>query len=123
VSLRNALNEVLRNEYSKDCERGLLRWNKILTDEDIAERLYLPSRRFHRHVGAYAGHHFDVHGAPISAGEFARRGDEWLPAPADREYVRSLMAPVTEPGKIANWIAPPKSGIRNLPFEFEYVRW
>lgn len=101
----------------------MLRWNKILTDEDIAERLYLPSRRFHRHVGAYAGHHFDVHGAPISAGEFARRGDEWLPAPADREYVRGLMAPVTETGKIANWIAPPKSGIRNLPFEFEYVRW
>jgi hypothetical protein len=28
VSLRNALNEVLRNEYSKDCERGLLRWTK-----------------------------------------------------------------------------------------------
>jgi benzoyl-CoA 2,3-dioxygenase component B len=120
--LRNALNEVLRNEYTKDCERGLARWNKLLADEDIAERLSLPSRRFHRHVGAYAGQHFDVTGHPISTDEFARRSDEWLPTLADREYVQSLMTPVTEPGRIANWVAPPKSGIRNLPFEFEYVR-
>lgn len=122
VPLRNALNEVLRNEYSKDCERGLLRWNKILAEEDIAERLYLPNRRFHRQVGAYTGHHFDVNGAPISAEEFARRSDEWLPTLADREYVRSLMTPVTEPGKMANWVAPPKSGINRQSFEFEYVR-
>ena len=40
----------------------------------------------------------------------------------DREYVRSLMHPVTEPGKIASWIAPPTAGIKGLPFEFEYVR-
>ncbi|HEY6400984.1 MAG TPA: benzoyl-CoA 2,3-epoxidase subunit BoxB, partial [Blastocatellia bacterium] len=122
VPLRNALNEVLRNEYSKDCERGLARWNKILADEDVAERLYLPSRRFHRHVGAYAEQRFDAHGAPISAEEFARRSAEWLPTVADREYVQSLMTPVTELGKIANWIAPPASGIKSLPFEFEYVR-
>jgi benzoyl-CoA 2,3-dioxygenase component B len=31
------------------------------------------------------------------------------------------MTPVTEPGKIANWIAPPKTGVNHLPFEFEYV--
>jgi benzoyl-CoA 2,3-dioxygenase component B len=122
VPLRNALNEVLRNEYTKDCERGLLRWNKILADEDLAERLSLPSRRFHRHVGAYAGHHFDVAGNPIPADDFARRSEEWLPTLADREYVQSLMTPVTEPGRIANWIAPPSSGIKGLPFEFAYVR-
>ena len=32
------------------------------------------------------------------------------------------MKPVTEPGKIANWIAPPATGIKGKPFEFEYVR-
>jgi len=32
------------------------------------------------------------------------------------------MRPVYEPGKIANWIAPPSKGINNKPFEFEYVR-
>ena len=47
---------------------------------------------------------------------------EWLPTIEDREYVRSLMHPVTEPGKIANWIAPPAAGIKGKPFEFEYVR-
>ena len=50
------------------------------------------------------------------------RRAEWLPTIEDREYVRSLMHPVTEPGKIANWIAPPAQGIKGLPFEFEYVR-
>jgi hypothetical protein len=47
---------------------------------------------------------------------------DWLPALEDREYVRSLMKPVTELGKIANWIAPPKTGVNHRPFEFEYVR-
>jgi len=34
VPLRNALNEVLRTEYVKDCEKGLARWNKALADEE-----------------------------------------------------------------------------------------
>ena len=122
VALRNALNEVLRSEYVKDCEKGLARWNKTLADEGNGERLYLPNTRFHRHVGEFAGHYFDVGGNLISKEEFAQRKAEWLPTIEDREYVRSLMHPVTEVGKIANWIAPPASGVKGKPFEFEYVR-
>lgn len=122
VPLRNALNEVLRSEYVIDCEKGLARWNKALADEGISERLYLPHTRFHRHVGEYAGHYFDIHGNLISREEFESRKSEWLPTMEDREYVQSLMHPVTEPGKIANWIAPPPAGIKGKPFEFEYVR-
>jgi benzoyl-CoA 2,3-dioxygenase component B len=122
VPMRNALNEVLRGEYVRDCERAMTRWNKYLAEEGVQERLYLPSTRFHRHVGEYAGHSFDVQGNMIAAEEFERRRDEWLPTIEDREYVRSLMHPVTEPGKLANWIAPPAQGIKGLPFEFEYVR-
>jgi benzoyl-CoA 2,3-dioxygenase component B len=122
VPLRNALNEVLRGEYVKDCERAMKRWNKYLADEGVEERLFLPSTRFHRHVGEYAGHHFDVEGQIITEEEFERRRGEWLPTMEDREYVRSLMHPVTEPGKIANWIAPPAAGIKGRPFDFEYVR-
>ncbi len=122
VPLRNALNEVLRTEYVKDCEKGLARWNKALADEGIGERLFLPNIRFHRHVGEYAGHQFDLQGNLISPEEFENRKGEWLPSIEDREYVRGLMHPVTEPGKIANWIAPPTSGIKGKPFEFEYVR-
>jgi len=122
VPLRNALNEVLRGEYVRDCEKGLARWNKTLADEGIGDRLFLPSTRFHRHLGEYAGHHFDIEGNLITVEEFERRKAEWLPTMEDREYVRSLMHPVVEPGKIANWIAPPATGIKGKPFEFEYVR-
>jgi benzoyl-CoA 2,3-dioxygenase component B len=122
VPLRNALNEVLRGEYVRDCERALSRWNKFIRDEGLDVELYVPSTRFHRHVGEFAGHAFDVQGELITTEEFERRRDGWLPSPADREFVRSLMHPVTEPGKIANWIAPPATGIKGKPFEFEYVR-
>ena len=99
MPLRNALNEVLRGEYVKDCEKGLARWNKVLTDEGASERLYLPNPRFHRHVGEYAGYTFDLQGNLISREEFEHRKSEWLPTMGDREYVRSLMHPVYEPGK------------------------
>ncbi|MFN2492761.1 MAG: benzoyl-CoA 2,3-epoxidase subunit BoxB [Pyrinomonadaceae bacterium] len=122
VPLRNALNEVLREEYVKDCEKGLARWNKTLADEGFSERLFLPNSRFHRHVGEYATHRFDIEGNLITPDEFERRKSEWLPGLEDREYVRSLMQPVTEVGQIANWIAPPATGIKGKAFEFEYVR-
>jgi benzoyl-CoA 2,3-dioxygenase component B len=122
LPMRNALNEVLRDEYARDCERAMLRWNKYLNDAGQSAQLYLPNRRFHRHVGEYAGHSFDPQGNLITPEQFAARQDEWLPTRADRDYVESLMKPVTEPGQIANWIAPPTSGIKGRPFEFEYVR-
>jgi benzoyl-CoA 2,3-dioxygenase component B len=38
--------------------------------------------------------------------------------------VQSLMAGrVIEPGKFANWIAPPIRGINTQPLNFEYVRF
>ena len=45
----------------------------------------------------------------------------WLPTDEDKAYVKSLMRPVTEPGKIAGWIAPPLRGIDGQPVEYEYV--
>src|SRR5437588_201968 len=63
VPMRNALNEVLRGEYVRDCVRALERWNKYIADEGVDHQLTLPSTRFHRHVGEYAGHFFDVDGS------------------------------------------------------------
>jgi len=40
---------------------------------NVAERLYLLSRRFHRRVGEYAKHCFVIHGTRISRDEFERR--------------------------------------------------
>ena len=34
VPLRNAMNEVLRDEYADDCQRGVDRWNKRLAEAD-----------------------------------------------------------------------------------------
>ncbi len=122
VPYRNALNEVLRGEYVADCQRALDRWNKYIADEGVDYQLRLPSTRFHRHVGEYAGHFFNPEGNLITKDEFELHRGQWLPTDEDRAYLQTIMKPVTEPGKIANWIAPPVAGIKGKPFEFEYVR-
>ena len=123
VPMRNAMNEVLRDEYVEDAQRGVDKWNRAIEEAGINYRLTLPHRRFHRAVGLYAGLHFDPAGNPISKEEWDRRRDEWLPSAADRAYVRSLMTrPVYDPKQMANWIAPPPRGIKGRPIDFEYVR-
>jgi benzoyl-CoA 2,3-dioxygenase component B len=123
IPLRTAMNEVLRDNYVEDCQRAVDKWNRTLERAGVSDfRFRLPNRRFHRHQGIYAGASFDVDGAPISADQLEARRHEWLPSPSDVEYIESLMQPVTEPGKIAGWIAPPTRGINGQPFEFEYVR-
>jgi len=117
VPLSNAMNEVLRDEYADDCQRGLDRWNKRLAEADIAFRFALPSKRFHRHIGLYANMPFSPEGRLLAQAEYDKNKDKWIPSEADRDYVRSVMHAVTEPGKIANWIGKPKSGIKGLPFE------
>src|SRR3569833_260650 len=51
IAMRNALNEVLRTEYIKDCQRGVDRWNKTLKDEGCDFVLKLPDHKFHRQIG------------------------------------------------------------------------
>jgi benzoyl-CoA 2,3-dioxygenase component B len=122
IPLRNAMNEVLRDAYVEDSQRGVDRWNRILEQHGVSDRLSLPHRRFNRQIGAYADHHFTPSGEMVSADEWGAQTEEWLPSEDDRAYLNTLMKPVHEPGKIANWIAPPSSGIKGKPFEFEYVR-
>jgi benzoyl-CoA 2,3-dioxygenase component B len=115
------LNTDLRREYINDCQNGVNRWNRILEDAGLEQRLRLPHVAFNRKVGAFAGIEATPDGDRISAGEWARRNGEWLPADVDKAYVRSLMRPVHEPGKIAAWIAPPRQGINGKPFDYDYV--
>lgn len=123
VPMRSAMNEVLRDGYVEDCQRGVDRWNKMLADAGHSERLVLPSRRFHRHQGVFAGMFFTPEGNPISEEAWSRRQDEWLPSASDRAYVKSLMArPVTQLGEMANWIAAPPRGVDGKPLDFQYVR-
>ena len=122
VPLRNAMNEILRDAYVEDSQRGVDRWNRILEQHGISDRLALPHRRFHRQIGAFARYDFDPQGEMLSENQWNARKDEWLPSKEDEAFVASLMKPVHEPGKIANWIAPPQSGVKGKPFDFEYVR-
>jgi benzoyl-CoA 2,3-dioxygenase component B len=114
------LNATLRDDYIADCQKGVDRWNRILAAVD--GQLTLPHVGFHRAVGEFAGAHVSPDGKVLTSEAWASGQSEWLPTPADLEFVHGLMAPVHEPGKIAGWIAPPASGIHGKPFEFEYVR-
>jgi len=123
VPMRNAMNEVLRDSYIDDCQRGCDRWNRVIERHSLPWRLTLPSRRFNRQVGIYSEAHFSPEGALISSQEWTRKRGDWLPNESDRGYVQSLMVPGHEPGKCAAWIAPPERGINGQPFDFEYVRF
>jgi benzoyl-CoA 2,3-dioxygenase component B len=122
VPLRNAMNEILRDAYIDDNQRGLDMWNKTIAEHGIDLRLALPSRRFNRRIGIYADLCFSPAGEPVTRQEFERRQDDWLPSEADRTYVKSLMQTVHEPGRMANWIAAPTKGIDGKPLTFDYVR-
>jgi len=115
------LNTDLRREYIADCETGVNRWNRILQDAGLPQRLRLPHIAFNRRVGAFAGVESTPDGELVSSDEWARRQGEWLPNEFDKTHVRSLMRPVHERGKIAGWIAPPRNGINGKPFDYEYV--
>ena len=115
------LNTDLRREYISDCQNGVNRWNRILEDAGLATRLRLPHVAFNRKVGAFSGIEAAPDGTMLAAGEWERRKGEWLPTDVDKTYVRSLMQPVYERGKIAAWIAPPRAGINGQPFDYDYV--
>ncbi len=122
VPLRNAMNEVLREEYIDDNQKSLDRWNKVLEKAGVDARLELPSRRFNRQIGEYAGHRFDPKGNLVSEETWNAKQDEWLVNDRDRAYIQSIQVQVTEPGKMASWVGAPKSGIKGRPLEFDYVR-
>jgi benzoyl-CoA 2,3-dioxygenase component B len=61
-------------------------------------------------------------GKLLDEATWTRDKHQWLPSSDDGEFIGSLMKQVTEPGKFANWIAPPRIGIDNKPGDFEYVK-
>ncbi len=115
------LNTDLRREYTDDCQSGVNRWNRILEEAGLAQRLRLPHVAFNRNVGVFAGIEATPDGEILTADEWQRRKSEFLPTEVDKTYVRSLMQPVHERGKIAAWISPPRQGINGKPFDYEYV--
>src|SRR5687767_1868603 len=117
-----ALNMRLRDDYTRDCAKGVERFNKIIERTGVAFRLALPHVAFHREIGEFRDVHATPTGDLLDDAVWARDKDRWVPSAADGEFIASLMKPVSEPGKFASWIAPPKVGIDNRPGDFEYVK-
>lgn len=123
VPLRNAMNEVLRDAYVDDCQRGVDKWNRAIESHGVPFKLTLPSRRFHRHIGIYTDVWADPSGNILTKEAWTAMKDAWLPSEADKTYVKSLMQkPVWDNKQMANWISAPKQGIKGRPVDFEYVR-
>jgi len=119
----NALNEKLRDDYIQDTLAGVARWNRILQKNGVDFRLMLPHKGFNRRIGSVAGLAISPDGRVLDRQEWDAHAAEWLPGAEDRAFVQSLMGRVVEPGKFANWIAPPERGINGQPLGFEYVRF
>lgn len=123
IPLRRAMNLVLRDEYITDCQKGVDRWNKLIKRAGVNFQITLPSDRFHRKQGIWANQPWSPDGQWVGQETWDAKKSEWLPTEADEAYIQSLMKPVYEPGKIAGWIAPPRTGIDNNSFDFEYVKF
>ena len=103
---------------------GVERWNKVIEKAGIPFRLKVPHKAFHRNIGALAGVKVSPDGRVVQRRRVEReRRRSGCRATSDRAFVASLMGRVVEPGKFANWIAPPVMGINRQPVDFEYVRF
>jgi benzoyl-CoA 2,3-dioxygenase component B len=123
VAALTALNERLRDDWIVDVQKGIDRWNRIPEKAGVPFRFTLPHKGFHRRIGLFTDLHLSPEGRVISEAEWTHLHQAWLPTEADRAFVHSLMRRVTEPGRFANWIAPPRQGINKQPIDFEYVRF
>jgi benzoyl-CoA 2,3-dioxygenase component B len=123
IPLRRAMNALLLDAYRADCLRITQRWNRDLEKLGVDFRFEIPSTRFNRNQGVYSHYKLTPQGEMISESEWTRRHGDWLPSQKDRDYVQSCMVAVREPGKFANYIAPPAMGVNEQPVEFEYVKF
>src|SRR5215472_13294422 len=117
-----ALNMRLRDDYTQDCVKGMLRWNKVISTAGYDYKLTLPNVAFHRAIGEFKDVHATPDGILIDDATWNRRKGEWVPSKDDGDFIASLMTSVTEPGQFASWISAPKVGIDNKPGDFEYVK-
>ena len=108
----------------KDAVAGIERWNKIIEKTGVAVPPPRAAQGVQPEDRPARGRRASIPKAtscPKPTG--TRNIDAGCPREADRAFVASLMGRVAEPGKFANWIAPPARGINNQPVDFEYVRF
>ena len=123
VEALTALNTDLRDQYVTDCESGVKRWNRILEEAGLsapagaaAPGVQPVRRRLRRDQRLTRRRGAERRGMGGEQGRLAPDRD-------DKAFVKSLMRPVYEPGKIAAWLEPPRNGINGKPFDYEYVHF
>src|SRR6202451_925631 len=102
-----ALNMRLRDDYTNDCAKGLLRWNKILSTSGIDVTVAVPHVAFHRQIGEFKDVQATPMGELLDDATWTKRKGEWLPSPDDGAFVASLMKPVAGPGQFAGRVGAP----------------
>ena len=123
IPLRRAMNALLLDAYIADCKRIVARWNRDLAKLGVDAQIVFPDHKFNRNQGVYAGLRFTPSGELTSEEAWQAGSKDWLPSQDDRDYVKSCMKAVLEPGKFANYIAPPTRGVNDQPVDFEYVKF
>ena len=118
----NAINCRLRDDYYTDAQGGVGRWNKSMKKAGINFELTLPHKAFNRKIGEFSNLSVAPDGEVLDQAGWEARQDEFLASESDLTFITSLMKPVTEAGKYASWIAPPKMGINQMPGDYEYVK-
>ena len=122
VSALNAINARLLDDYTRECQGGLNRWNKVMSDGGVDFQICQPHIAFNRQVGEFSGMYVTPSGDVVEKGGWQARVHEWLPTEEDLKFLKVLTKPETTPGKFATWISPPRHGVDNKEGDFEYVR-
>ena len=104
VPALTALNARLRDDYVREIQAGLDRWNRIPDQFGIPFRFTLPHIGFQRHIGKFAGHHVSPAGEVITESAWNSQKYEWIPSPEDNVFIESLMGRVVEPEDVANLV-------------------
>ncbi len=118
----NAVNARLCDDYINECENVLKRWNRTIANQDINFELSLPHRAFNRKIGEFDEVSVAPSGEVIPEQQWLAEQSTWLPTQSDNDFILSLMKPELEPGRFAQWIAPPKAGVDGKPAGYQYVK-
>ena len=96
-NFRRAMNRILQDKYVEDCHGHFVAWNNIIRKAGIDYELTLPSPRFNRSMGPFAGLTYTTNGEFVTGVTPTELADRYSPTDDDREYLKSIMQQVREP--------------------------
>ena len=86
-----ALNMRLRDDYVRECARGVERWNRVIEKAGVDFRLTLPHVAFNRAIGEFASINAAPDGQLLEDLAWLAQRDHFLPTADDGTYLQSLM--------------------------------